>query len=99
MEKKMYYILFYDVTDDYMERRQSFREAHFNHIKPYVERGDVRLAGALADPPDRAVLVFNVDEKKTVEEFAANDPYVLNGVVTKWYIREWTVVLGKDYID
>lgn len=93
----MYYILFYEAVDNYIEMRQPFREAHFNHIKPYVDRGDVRLAGALADPADGAVLVFNVNDKKIIEEFAGNDPYVKNGVVTNWYIREWTVVLGKDY--
>ena len=95
----MYYLLFYDVVDDYLEKRQPHREAHFNHIKPYVERGDVRLAGALADPPDGAVLAFKVVDKKIIEQFAENDPYVLNGVVTNWYIRDWKVVLGKDFED
>ncbi len=27
------------------------------------------------------------------EEFAAGDPFVLNGVVTGWSIREWNEVL------
>jgi uncharacterized protein YciI len=94
---KMYYILFYDVVEDFVEKRQPYREAHFSHIKPYVDRGEVRLAGALADPADGAVLVFNVEDKKIIEQFAENDPYVLNGVVTKWYIRQWTVVLGRDF--
>lgn len=95
----MYYLLFYEAVDNYIEMRQPFREAHFNHIKPYVERGDVRLAGAFTEPADGAALVFNVDDKMIIEEFAASDPYVKSGVVTKWYIREWTVVLGKDYIE
>jgi uncharacterized protein YciI len=95
----MYYLLFYEVVDNYIELRQPYREAHFNHIKPYVDKGDVRLAGALADPPDGAVLVFNVNDKNIIEEFAENDPYVKNGMVTKWYIREWAVVLGKDFKD
>ena len=46
----MYYILFYDVVENYIEVRQPYREAHLSHIKPYAEKGDVRLAGALADP-------------------------------------------------
>jgi uncharacterized protein YciI len=28
------------------------------------------------------------------EEFAKNDPYVKNGLITRWWVREWTVVLG-----
>jgi uncharacterized protein YciI len=95
----MYYILFYDVVENFLKKRQPYREAHFNHIKPYVDRGDVRLAGALADPADGAVLVFNVDDRKAIEEFAVNDPYVINGVVAKWHVREWSVVLGRDYSD
>jgi uncharacterized protein YciI len=95
----MYYILFYEVVENYVEARQPYREAHFNHIKPYVDRGDIRLAGALSEPADGAVLVFNVNDKKIIEEFAENDPYVKNGMVTNWYIREWAVVLGKDFKD
>ncbi len=95
----MYYLLFYEAVDDYVEKRKPHREAHFNHIKPYVDRGEVRLAGALADPADGAVLAFKVEDKGIIEQFAENDPYVLNGLVTNWYIREWTVVLGKDFTN
>jgi uncharacterized protein YciI len=42
------------------------------------------------------VLVFKVRDRKAVEDFARADPYVVNGVVTKWQVREWTTVLGKD---
>jgi uncharacterized protein YciI len=28
------------------------------------------------------------------ERFAKNDPYVLNGLVKQWRVREWTTVLG-----
>ncbi len=31
---------------------------------------------------------------EAAEEYAAGDPFVLNGMVTKWYIREWTNILG-----
>ena len=30
------------------------------------------------------------------EEFATNDPFVLNGVVRRWYVREWREILGGD---
>ncbi|MBE2236834.1 MAG: hypothetical protein IAE81_03530, partial [Caldilineaceae bacterium] len=52
------------------------------------------MAGALADPVDRAVLIFQVDDPKVVEDFVHNDPYVKNELVTRWQIRPWTVVIG-----
>lgn len=27
--------------------------------------------------------------RETAEEYAKGDPFVLNGMVSKWYIREW----------
>jgi heme-degrading monooxygenase HmoA len=54
------------------------------------------LAGAFDDPVDRALLVFRVDDKSKVEEFARNDPYVVNGLVKKWEVRCWKVVVGND---
>lgn len=52
------------------------------------------LAGALADPPDRAVLVFRGDSAEVAERFGQEDPYVKAGLVTNWYVRPWTVVVG-----
>jgi hypothetical protein len=30
------------------------------------------------------------------EEFARTDPYATNGLVTRWWVREWTTVVGSD---
>jgi len=50
----------------------------------------------LSDPADRALLVFRVPDRSIVEDFARNDPYVTNGLVTRWEIRPWTVVIGNE---
>jgi uncharacterized protein YciI len=52
------------------------------------------MGGAYADPVDGAVLLFQVKDRATVEEFVKADPYVANGLITAWRIRPWTVVLG-----
>lgn len=91
-----YYILFYDVVDDYLERRASFRAEHLAMARAAAERGDLRLAGAYADPADGAALVFRGVDRAVAERFAADDPYVRNGLVTRWHVREWTVVIGAD---
>jgi uncharacterized protein YciI len=52
------------------------------------------LGGALADPVDGAVLVFRGSSRTIPEAFAAGDPYVVNGAVKAWRVREWTTVVG-----
>jgi uncharacterized protein YciI len=90
----MHYLMFYDVADDYAEKRMPFRAAHIASARKAVARGDLVLGGALASPADGAVLVFRGSSPAVAEAFAAADPYVVNGVVRKWRVREWTTVVG-----
>jgi uncharacterized protein YciI len=90
----MHYLMFYDVADDYAEKRMPFRAAHIAYARKAVARGDLVLGGALASPADGAVLVFRGSSPAVAEAFAAADPYVVNGVVRKWRVREWTTVVG-----
>lgn len=87
-----YYALFYDVVDDYVARRAAFRSEHLGLVREAHHRGDLLLAGAFADPVDGALLVFRTADQAVVEDFARTDPYVINGLVTRWNIREWSVV-------
>ncbi len=91
-----YYALIYEVVDDYVARRGEFREQHLHAARTARDRGELVLAGALAEPVDRALLVFRTDEKSKVEEFARKDPYVVNGLVKKWEVRPWKVVVGQE---
>jgi len=88
-----YYLLFYHVVDDYVARRAQFRDDHLRLARAAHERGELILGGALADPADAALLVFRAADKSVVEEFVQADPYVINGLVKKWEIRPWTVVI------
>jgi uncharacterized protein len=90
----MHYILFYDVAPDYVEKRTQFRELHLKHARAAYERGELVLAGALADPVDGAVLIFRGPTAEAAELFAQTDPYVTNGLVTKWRVRQWSTVIG-----
>lgn len=91
-----YYALIYETVDDYVARRAEFRELHLRIAREVRERGELILAGAFDDPVDRALLVFRVDDKSKVEEFARKDPYVVNGLVKKWEVRPWKVVVGHE---
>ena len=92
----MHYLLFYDVVDGYVERRKPFRAAHLAHAQQSIARGELVLGGALANPVDQAILLLRGDSPAVAEAFAAADPYVKNGLVKSWRVREWTTVVGID---
>ncbi len=91
----MHYILFYEVADDYIERRAAFRAVHLALATQAHQRGEMLLAGALADPADGAVFIFNGPTPAAAEAFAQSDPYVLNGLVKSWRVRNWNTVIGE----
>lgn len=91
-----YYLLEYELVGDYLTRRASWRETHLALARDAEQRGELVLAGALAEPPDRAVLVWRTDDPAVVERFVDTDPYVREGLVTSWAIRPWSVVIGDQ---
>lgn len=90
----MHYVLFYDYSADYLERRAQFRDAHLKLAWESHARGEFQLGGVLAEPVDGAMLWFKADSPAVVEAFVAADPYVANGLVTHWRIRPWLTVAG-----
>jgi uncharacterized protein YciI len=90
----MHYLLMYDLVDEYVERRQPLRPAHLAHARKFVERGELLLGGALAEPVDTAVLLFRGESPAAATAFAKADPYVLQGLVKSWRVRPWSTVVG-----
>jgi len=90
-----HFLMFYDFAADYLERRPAFREEHLAKAWAAHARGELVLGGALADPVDGAVLLFAGESPRVAESFARDDPYVLNGLVTRWRVREWKTVAGE----
>jgi uncharacterized protein YciI len=91
----MHYVLFYEFGSDYLERRAPHRDDHLGLAWAAQERGELLLAGALSDPADGALLIFQCDSPEVPLRFAASDPYVLNGLVVRHYVRAWTTVVGE----
>ncbi len=91
-----YYALLYDLVEDHETRRQPYREEHLRRVRDAESRGELVMAGAFSDPMDGALLVFRATARDVVEEFVRNDPYVRNGLIPRWEIREWTVVVGGE---
>ena len=82
----MHYVLFYEVRNDYVERRAQFRELHLKLARAAHDRGELVLGGAM--------LIFRGPSPDAAEAFAKADPYVTNGLVTKWTVRKWNTVVG-----
>lgn len=89
-----YYLLFYQTGENYVERRAPYRSQHLAYATEAHRRGELVMAGALADPADQAVLVFRGESPRVAEDFARHDPYVTNGIIMEWKVRPWTVVIG-----
>ncbi len=87
-------LLEYSLADDYLDRRGEFRDEHLGLLNAAVARGELVLAGAIADPYDVALLTWREDAQAAIEAFVAADPYVANGVVTSWRVRTWNTVVG-----
>lgn len=90
----MHYLLMYETAPDYLERRPAFRAEHLALAWQAHDRGELVLAGALAEPVDGAVFLFQGASPAVAEAFAAADPYVKNGLVKSWRVRAWTTVVG-----
>ncbi len=93
-----YFVLTYDVVDGYVEKRAPFRAEHLRLAREARARGDLLMAGALGEPSG-ALLVFKTVDRSVAEDFARQDPYVLNGLVSRWQVRPWTVVISDDPAD
>ena len=92
----MHYLLIYETIPDYVTRRAAFRELHLAHAQAAVHRGELVLGGASGDPVDSAIIVFRAASAEVPRSFAMADPYVVNGLVTKWYVKPWHTVVGQS---
>lgn len=93
----MHYLLFYEKVPDAAEREGPLRAAHVAHVLAAVSRGELVLGGPLEDPLDGSqALLFQADSADTAQAFAAADPYVHGGIVSRWHVRPWHTVVGQE---
>ena len=77
-------LLAHDGTDkDAKARRTAVRRAHFAGIKPMVERGELRAAGASLDEAGEmigSVVLAEFPNRADLDAWLAREPYVTEGV-------------------
>ena len=87
----MKYILIYDSADDVAQTAPVHFAAHRARWKDFQADGTLLLIGPYSDQSG-ALAVFTT--RAAAEEFARSDPFVLNGVVRAWSVKEWAEALG-----
>jgi len=90
----VHFLLIYDFVPDYVRQRTPHRASHLRLAWEAHDRGELVLGGALADPVDGAILLFQGDDERCARAFAEADPYVQAGLVRRWSVRPWTTVVG-----
>lgn len=91
----MKYVLTYEGTADYREKALANFAAHRALWHTYHGDGRLLLIGPFTDEPlGGAMAVFST--RAAAEQFVRDDPFVANGVVARWTVREWNEVLVPD---
>jgi len=90
----MKHVLFYEAVDDFRPKAMENFPAHQERFLQFHERGVLLMIGPFTDGTGEAMAVFT--SREAAEEFAADDPFVVNGVVAKWEIRAWGEALVPE---
>ena len=88
----MKYVLFYESAENVATNAPPHFPAHKGRLDAFHERGELLMVGTFGDPQTQGSMsVFA--SRAAAEEFARNDPFVTNGVVRRWEVRDWDEVL------
>lgn len=88
-------MLTYKYIPDIETKVTQYLDEHLKLAESYLSEGKLLLGGMFADPMDSGGAIFRTDDKADVEKFVNDDPYIQNGLVLQWAIREWNVVVGR----
>jgi uncharacterized protein YciI len=82
------YVLFYESEDDVLDRAAEHMPSHSTRGREFHERGELIMYGPFSNPVEEGSMsIFRTREG--AEEFARGDPFVVNGLVRRWFVREW----------
>jgi uncharacterized protein len=90
----MKYVMFYESADDVAAKAPAHFPAHLDRIRQFHDRGDLVMVGTFEDPQSQGSMgIFT--SREAAEEFIADDPFVLNGVVRGYEVRGWSEILAS----
>lgn len=94
IEVTMRHVLLYESADDVYEKAPPHFAAHWARALEFHRRGDLLMIGTLGDIQNEGSMSIFAS-REAAEEFVAGDPFVLEGVVRSWQIREWSEALEQ----
>lgn len=87
------FVLLYASADDVGSKAPAQFPAHKARLDDFHARGELLMVGTFGDPQaEGSMAIFRT--RKGAEEFVSGDPFVLNGVVKSWEIRQWNQTIG-----
>jgi uncharacterized protein len=86
------YVLLYESADDVVTRAPIHFPAHRIRLVDFHARGTLLMVGPFSNAQEEGSMAI-FTSREAAEAFVAEDPFVLNGVVRSWQIREWNEVL------
>lgn len=94
VRQRVYYVVFaetlYQSFADAMAQAPELIAAHMTRSKELHAGGTLLLSGAFLDNAEEPLSTMAVHTtREAAEEYIKGDPFVLNGMVRTWYIREW----------
>ncbi len=83
----MKYVLYYQSSPEVATKAPLYVAAHRARWQEYLSNGTLLMIGPFANPQEGAMGIFTT--RQAAESFAEGDPFVLNGAVSHWVVREW----------
>lgn len=94
-KQERYYVVFFETSYDSLEEAVSKAPdviaAHRARSNEWHSQGRLLMAGAFLNTSQEKLATMVIcSTREVAEEYARGDPFVLKGMVNRWYIREWT---------
>lgn len=93
-----YYVVFmttrFESLDDVRQSAPAQMAEHVSRSKQLHADGVLLMAGAFLDEPGEPVRTMGVlASREAAEDYAHRDPFVVDGMVSEWPVREWANML------
>jgi uncharacterized protein YciI len=85
-------VVFYETAADGMPKAAANYPAHKARIDEFASRRELLMVGPWANPADGALAIFKT--RQAAEAFVKDDPFVLNGVVSRVTLKDWPEILA-----
>ena len=87
------YVVFYESADDMLPKARLHFSAHRARYEQFIKDGTLLMIGTFANPQEEGSMgIFTT--RQAAEAFVKDDPFVLEGVVKRWHIREWNEAIA-----